>query len=278
MIRKEAEEYFRLGTSNREYLSELFEGFTDAEIVFQLVLYEEEFYTCRFLGSSMGTTHQEFQAILPLQENILYDSFELMVGREEQWSVWNKITNLDKAKKNDFVYTLASKDGKIAFGNNKFGRVPFIGTKNIVITSCCTTLAEHGNLRKGILNSFVKAEEFKDITVEHLTKAIGGKAEESLQQLKTRVSSAMEHMERAVTIQDYETLARQTQGLIIEQVTVVPLYDLENTKGGTVENAVTVVVEPYGTNRSCIGYVKNVKKNLEKNIQRSRASKRDFVF
>ena len=261
MIREEANGYFRLGTSNREVLEQLFAGYSKEEVVFQLVLYEKEFYFYRVLGSSMGTTHQQFQAVLSEQENIVYDSFELMVAQGQHWNVWKKIQNLDKATKNDYVYTLAPKSKKIAFGNNKFGRVPYIGTKNIVITSCCTTLAEIGNLRKGILTSFAKKEEFKEIEIEHITKTVGGIAEESLDQLKTRVLYAMEHIERAVTVKDYEVLAKQTQGLMIEHITVVPLYSLDNT---TNENAVTIVVEPYGTNLACSSYVKNVERTLNR--------------
>ncbi len=264
MIRKEEEEYFRLGTSNREMLEKLFQGLDDTESVLQLVLYEKDFYFYRVLGSSMGTIHQEFQTIISEQENLLYDNFELMVAQGQHWNVWNKIESLDKATKNSCVYTFSPKHRKITFGNNKFGRVPYIGTKNIIITSCCTTLAENGNLRKGILNSFVKAEEFEGIEVEHFTKAMGGMAEESLEQLKARVFRTMEDIERAVTIEDYEVLAKQTQGLMIENVTIVPLYHLDSRRSGVLENAVTVVVEPYGTNRYCMGYVKNVEKNLKR--------------
>ncbi len=264
MIRKEEEEYFRLGTSNREGLEELFQGVLETEPVLQLVLYEKEFYFYRILGSSMGTIHQEFQVLLPAKENILYDSFELMVAQEQNWNTWNKIQNLDKAKRNDYVYTISPQSKKITFGNNKFGRVPYIGTKNIVITSCCTTLAQNGNLRKGILNSFAKEGEFEGIEIEHLTKAIGGIEEETLEQLKLRVLHAMEDIERAVTVEDYEVLTKQTQGLMIENIMVVPLYNLDDKTNEGAENAVTVVVEPYGTNLSCIGYVKNVKKKLEK--------------
>lgn len=264
IIRKEEEEYFRLGTSKREVLEKLFVGLQEKEPVLQLVLYEKEFYFCRMLGSSMGTIHQEFQVVLSEQENIVYDSFELIVAKGEHWNTWEKISNLDKATRNDCVYTLAPKSKKITFGNNKFGRVPYIGTRNIVITSCSTTLAENGNLRKGILTSFAKKEEFLEITIEHLTKAMGGAEEESLEQLKVRVLHAMEDIERAVTVEDYEVLAKQTQGLMIENVTVVPFYCLDATTNQVAENAVTVLVEPYGTNLSCLGYVKNVERKLKK--------------
>ena len=70
------------------------------------------------------------------------------------------------------MYTISPQSKKITFGNNKFGRVPYIGTKNIVITSCCTTLAKNGNLRKGILNSFAKEGEFEGMT-EVLSAILG---------------------------------------------------------------------------------------------------------
>ena len=264
MIRKEYEEYFRLGTSKREVLEELFVGCSKDEPVLQLVLYERKFYVHRVLGSSRGTIHQQFQVNLLEQENIIYDSFKLMVAQEQNWSIWEKIDNWNKATKNDYVYTLSPQNKQVVFGNNKFGRVPYIGTENIVITSCCTTLAEYGNLRRGILTSFAKEEEFTDVKIEHLTKAIGGRGEESLEQLKVKVLHTMEDIERAVTIEDYEVLAKQTQGLMIENVTVVPLYQFDDRGSGVAENAVTVVVEPYGTNLSCIGYVKNVERKLKK--------------
>lgn len=264
MIRKEDAEYFRLGTSKRNVLEELFVGCSQDEPVLRLVLYEREFYSYRVLGSSRGTIHQEFQVKLLEQENIVYDSFELMVAQGQQWSIWDKIHNWNKTTKNDYVYTLSPQNKRIAFGNNKFGRVPYIGTENIVITSCCTTLAEQGNLRKGSLTSFAKKEEFEEVKIEHLTKAIGGQGEESLEQLKVRALHTMENIERAVTIEDYEVLAKQTQGLMIENITVVPLYQFGDGGSGVSENAVTVVVEPYGTNLSCIGYVSNVEKKLRK--------------
>lgn len=264
MIRKEDAEYFRLGTSKRDVLEKLFVGCSKDEPVLRLVLYEKEFYSYRVLGSSRGTIHQEFQVKLSEQEKVVYDSFALMVAQGQNWSPWEKIHNWNKATKNDYVYTISPQNKRVAFGNNKFGRVPYIGTENIVITSCCTTLAEQGNLRKGILTSFAKEEEFEEVKIEHLTKAIGGRGEESLEQLKLRALHTIENIERVVTIEDYEVLAKQTQGLMIENITVVPLYQFGDGKSGVSENAVTVVVEPYGTNLSCIGYVKNVEKKLRK--------------
>ena len=264
MIRKEHEEYFRLGTSKRDVLEELFIDCSKEERVLQLVLYEKDFYSYRVLGSSRGTIHQQFQVKLSEQENVVYDSFELMVAQGRHWSTWKKINNWNKTTKNEYVYTLSPQNNMVVFGNNKFGRVPYIGTENIVITSCCTTLSEHGNLRKGILNSFAKEKEFEGVKIEHLTRAIGGRGEESLEQLKIRALHTMEDIERAVTIEDYEVLAKQTQGLMIENIMVVPLYQFGDGGSGVSENAITVVVEPYGTNLSCIGYVKNVEKKLRR--------------
>ncbi len=268
MIKEENEKYFRLGTSSRNEVFKILEDFKKEEIVLKLVLYEKEFYNRKILGSSNGMSSQIFQ-LNEKENNIIYNLFDIMVSKNNVWEKWNKVNTLDSEDVKSKSYMLDCGKNNIKFGDNVFGRVPSIGKDNMIIVSCTMTKGSKGNIKDNIIEGFVKEEKFESIKVTQFTKASGGVDQETPEQVKKRAARAIYNEERAVTVEDYEKIAKSSQGLKIENVSVIPLYkpDLENFPTIKEENTVTVVVEPYRNNITKFdssAYIKNVTKTLNK--------------
>lgn len=256
---------WRLGTSKRQRLLELFETMQEEEIVFQLVLYTKDFFPYRFLGASDGTIYQEF--VLKDYKKAFYDSFEIMVGSGGNWTAWKKTNTLDTCNPDDNCYILNAENAAIRFGDNKHGCVPSMSLeeeKNICITSFATTLAEEGVLKKFVLKDFCRQEGFEGVEIFHYKNAVGAKNTQTTASLLKEANVAVSRLERAVSVEDYWKLVTKTPCLKIGQVTIIPLYrpGLANFPEKKAENTITIVVEPYNfcTDKTVIeGYIKNVK-------------------
>ena len=263
----------RLGTSKRAELATLFEGFEEHDAVLKLVIYDNKFYDKRMIGSSNGTAEQIFL----LQEEepaILYKDFEIMGAREASVGQrvieeWKKVNTLDEWGPTSKVYLFNPEIKGLQFGDNLKGKVPSIGRDNLFITSYKTTQGAEGNIRAGLINRFDKKEWFEGIEVFQLQGAEGGKLGESTQVLLERAMASMKNLERAITLEDYERIAKSTQGLCMVNATAIPLYKpgLIDYPKKKAENTMTVVVEPAGPiegQQKLESYLENVKKQLNK--------------
>jgi hypothetical protein len=266
----------QLTVLKQDKLEVLFEHVEAGLEVFKLVLYTEDFFPYRIIGSTSDWAEQSF--FIKDIKNILYDSFELMVGYEKEkqvWELWEKRHTLDDAKACEQVYILNSMIAGIQFGNNILGKVPAEGADNICVISCKTTQAMQGNIKEGVINSFYDSTWFKNTLLEniseiiqiiHFKQAINGCDRQTIEEQIQEATKARYSTSRAITTKDYEEIAKSTQGLMLQNATAIPLYKpgIEHSQA-IAENAVTVVIEAY--NRVNIkypleGYIENVKRKL----------------
>ncbi|MDD3569603.1 MAG: baseplate J/gp47 family protein [Lachnospiraceae bacterium] len=265
---KESEDgSFRLGTSQRERLFKSFENCHKGDVVFRLVVYSKDFYTKGIIGSSDGTAEQEFE--INGIENILYNSFEIMVKSQKGWEIWNKTETLDSCLQDEKSYIFNEQNGVIGFGDNITGKVPYWGKDNICITSCAVTKAEKGRVKAFTLEEFKEKERFSNIKIFHYRSAKGGSDGDSTEKLIKKLRTTVNETQRAVNITDYKEIATRTPGLKLGQVTVIPLYKpgMRGYPEIKAENAITLVVEPYCRvkNKATLeGYVENVRRYVGK--------------
>ncbi len=265
---------FQLGTSDREILKKRFLGFDDEETVFILVSYSEDFFDKRILGSSHGYAEQIFSIRdFDKTQNIDYKSFQIMIkGKENKaasFKEWEKSDTFDSLGPKDRAYILNPKTGMVKFGNNIKGKVPSCGNDNILVVSMKTNLGDLGNIQKGLIKSFKSEDIFYGVKINHFKDACKGENEETSKELIEKALNAVrDGQKRIVTLKDYEESVYKTQGVIINDVKVIPLYKpfMENYPSKKEENTVTVVVEPLtGKNKytNLNNYILNIKENLE---------------
>lgn len=257
---------FRLGTSKREELYESFGDIDGEDVVLRLVMYDLGFWQHEVLGSSPGTSFLELD--IRDKVNLLDEKFEIMVKSPVGWEVWQQVDTLDAAKSGDKVYFLNAQRGVLRFGDNKTGKVPSIGLNNIVVTSMACTKGSAANLQSGILENFQR-EEFDDVDIFQFMEASGGRDAATVAEKLSLVEKVLTERHSAVTAADYEALALMSPALLLENVTVIPLYKpgLKNYPADSVANAVTLLIEPYGMSQNpnvLAAYKANVAGHMEK--------------
>lgn len=251
----------RLATSDRQKLFDAFSGMTSDTNVFLLLLYQQDFASKRILGISNGAIHQEYS--VPLEKNAVYDSFSLMVQEKQNASVWEKVESLDGCNNIAPVYMLHAAKAAVRFGDHHDGKAPAPNSQ-IILTSFATTKLAQGNIQAHVLDGILP----DGIQVWQYQNGIGGKDAESKEELLMRIRTCMDTQKRAVTAEDYRTLAMQTPGLCMGQVTVLPLYrpHLKRYPQVQEENAVTLVIAPsvFTQNQNAIqGYLQTVRQYME---------------
>ena len=183
------------------------------------------------IGTGDGFPNQVFELHL---EHLFYEAFSLLIydSYDKHWHIWQRTDNLLEAGHLDRVYRLDERMGTVIFGDGIHGRMP---DGEIRIVSMAFTRAEQGNLQGGCISDADVADaiwddaEYRDLN--------GGTAAETPEQSLRRGQDEWRIPDRAVTIQDYETIVRAAPGLMIRNCHV--------TAGAPDQNRVNIAFEPY---------------------------------
>lgn len=172
----------------------------------------------------VGTaTGDPLQAYKLRNAPVLPQGFQVVTLEGEQSRSWTLRPDLDASGRADAHFVLDASSGVVAFGDGERGRVP---TKDaLIVASFATTRAEEGNLEQGRVNQLADTPHNRavlpdfDTVKDQLTEitnalpAAGGAAAETLTHAAGRALTVVERTERAVTLADYERLARETPGV-----------------------------------------------------------------
>ena len=94
-----------------------------------------------------------------------------------------------------------------------------------------------------------------------------GADKETIEECFWRFMRESTHTHRAVTMEDYETLVRQTPGLLIHKVKATTSFLTKSWENQTADNTVYIVVKPYSEEtmpKLSSGYERNIRAMLEK--------------
>ena len=193
-----------------------------------------------------GLLQQVFLDLLLSDRLEVQTSVPGAIGDDEglTWAIWDQVENFERSGPDDRHYVLDSDNGLIYFGNGLNGRVP---TTSEVIRARFYRYSqlERGNLpahRQWSLAvqlppgaSFAKQE--------NLTPAAGGRGAETIDEAKSRSRAVFRTDTPVLTIADYDQLVRNTPGLRVARVKVLPNF---NPELGCLKipGDVTIVVEP----------------------------------
>jgi predicted phage baseplate assembly protein len=173
------------------------------------------------LGIGDGTPAQQMQ--LP-QVPIDQASLALFSYENSGWQPWRLRPDLDASRRADRDFLLDATSGVVTFGNGEHGMTAPPGVP--LIARYRATRADAGNLAAGVVNTLVDSPHNRavladfaavqaQVAVNNPVAAAGGTAAETLGAAIGRTIAMLAAPERAVTLEDYETLALNTPGTAV---------------------------------------------------------------
>jgi Baseplate J-like protein len=179
-----------------------------------------------FLGDGTGAPLQ--QLTMPAKP-VQHASFRLFTIEQGEWCEWSLRPDFDASGRDDAHFLLDATNGTVSFGDGERGRVP--PQQAQIIATYDATRAETGNLAAGKITCLALSphnqaipdfdcEKVKDqlSQITNPLPAMGGLAAETFTHAAGRAFEAVEAPQRAVTLADYEALARQAPGVRLARV------------------------------------------------------------
>ena len=193
------------------------------------------------LGSSDGTPNQAFTLRnIP----VVAGSLILQVDEGEGWKTWTEVDDLSGSTRDDAHYVLNRVTGEVRFGDGVHGRIPLPlrGGNNVMALEYRYGGGKRGNVGREkitVLHTPIPGVE----GVTNKRPANGGRDEETLESAKRRGPMELKSRHRAVTVEDFEFLAKETPGVRIRRAKALPLYH-PDFPGLDVPGVVSVIIVP----------------------------------
>lgn len=162
------------------------------------------------LAISSGSPNMLFQLT---ETPIVEDSIKVYVKEGSSYTEWTKVNYLIDYGPTDLIYTTFFTDTNtfyIQFGDGISGAIPALGT--YIQASYTVGGGIIGNISENTLNEIVYIPGVVDpttveLTVTNLTDGVGGFNPETLEQIRELAPLSYRVNSRAVTLQDFESLA-----------------------------------------------------------------------
>jgi len=209
--------------------------------------------TKQTLGSSNGLPDQSFEILdKPL---IHVTKLKVKDLKSNKYSIWNQVEDFDSSGPDDKHYRIDVSGPAVIFGNGEKGDIPE-SESEIIATF------RYGTIRKDLDLNAIK------LTLQDKSKSIpgnynhtiisSGKEPEDIDTAIKRTRYQLRHSTKAVNMNDYENLVKNTPGVVVERVTAVP--DSKN-------NLVNVIVIPKSSLHNPVptsGFLRTINEYLNK--------------
>lgn len=165
------------------------------------------------------------------QKPVVESSFQLFTLEQDGWHIWKSKPDFDASRRCDADFLLDSFRGIVTLGDGEKSRVAPLGVP--IIVTYHTTNAGSGNLAKNKILQLCKSPHNEALLIDFDSIKGGiasitnqeilseGLDEEKLANVIGRVIELMEITQRAVTLEDYETLAFRTPGVYLARVKTI---------------------------------------------------------
>jgi predicted phage baseplate assembly protein len=195
------------------------------------------------VGGSQGTPNQTFTLS---STPVLDGTLELTIDEGSGPEPWTEVDDFSGSGPNDNVYLLDPTTGVITLGDGVQGHIPVANLSNpsgsIVALSYQFGGGANTNIAAGSALTLMTSIPGVDTGALSMPfDAYGGSDEETLQSAMNRAPEALKSQNRAVTAEDYETLAKQAGP--IARTKALPLYH-PDFPGMQVPGVVSVIVVP----------------------------------
>jgi hypothetical protein len=177
------------------------------------------------VGKGSGMSGQEVALGLT---NVEPASLQIEVEEEEGMVPWRQVPDVQMGGRNERIYALDPEAGTIRFGDGMHGLAPAIG-KAIHVAYARTGGGIAGNLPPGTLKAIDPPPPAggglpPKLKLLQPLATTGGIDAETLVSAEARVPSLLRHGDRAVTREDWRTLALQTPGVTLGRVEVLERF------------------------------------------------------
>ncbi len=191
-------------------------------------------------------------------QQILPHSVRIFLEDEDQPGRFHPYTYVENffgstPESRHFTIDLAS--GELVFGDGFAGYPP---ESKILLLGLAVTQGKAGNLSKG---SALTPSEITQTTLHTLQDARGGRQAEGVPECFARLQDSLEHPQRLVSLQDIQTIVKETPGLRIQDCILKPGAQGETSH----PNLLHLVVKPYGQDRPTLStaYQENILQYLQ---------------
>lgn len=198
------------------------------------------------VGISDGSADQQFALS---QTQVDPTTFVLEVDMPGfGFQAWQAVDDLAVLQGPVPAYILDPEAGTVRFGNQMQGMIPPVG-RRIRVRQMRAGGGVTGNLPAASLSSIKALDASGNPVAQKITAlqpipTTGGADSETLEQAQQRLPSRLKHQERAVTADDYQSLAQEVPGAGVSRVEVLPLFKPQ-TRTINVPGVVSVMVIPY---------------------------------
>ncbi len=194
------------------------------------------------LGYTLGIADEP---LLLDAENVYEITLALIDDAHEyaQMQLWHYTDDLLAAAYDAAVFTIDTATRTIRFGDGIHGmQVP--AKRRVVAVTLSTSQFEGGNVLAGSIRQ-LHSPALGIQSVHNLADASGGVRRLDSHALEGQIEAKLTQITRAVTAEDYQQLTKQTPGLVIDSVQVLPmqLY-AQHCQLPATHNTVVVVVKP----------------------------------
>ncbi len=219
------------------------------------------------VGPSNGRPNQTFQLarypVLPLPNGV-----DGIIAVDEDdgngFVTWKEVTDFASSGASDKHYMLNHSTGALSFGDGVHGKIPHwksgnssnrddADVPNIKATSYQWGGGERGNAGANTITTLLASIPFVQ-AVTNPRPSYGGADEESIEDAKARAPNTLHSRDRAVTVEDFASLATETPAAHIKRAQAFPLlnpnFRLVRSADGMAQaqvpipGAITVVVVP----------------------------------
>ena len=166
---------------------------------------------------------------------------------KECWVRWHEVPDFYGSEPRDRHYVINHLSGEIQFGNGRNGLIPSLSKNNIRMAYYQTGGGDAGNKPAGTIVQLKTTIPYVN-QVTNYEAATGGAEAETVEALIDRIPRRIRHNDRAVTLEDYEDLAREASAEVT-QAKCFPLRNLaENPLDETkVTGTVSIIIVPQST-------------------------------
>jgi predicted phage baseplate assembly protein len=166
----------------------------------------------------------------------------------EVWVRWHAVAAMSLSTPSDRHYVVDNVTGTITFGDSVHGRIPPAGKDNIVARIYRAGGGAKGQCAARTLTELKTAIAFVDKVFNHEASR-GGADQEAIANVATSGPLRIKSRDRAVTVEDYEWLAREAAGEVAKSrclaLTKADFLTEENRQG-TDSGWITVIIVPQG--------------------------------
>jgi predicted phage baseplate assembly protein len=246
----------RLAATNYELSPRIATLLTNTTLALQATTYRDE-----VLGRSDGRPGQAYSVtntpMVTLDEPLIVAgaygrkvtvySVRVEIDEGQGPLAWQEVDDFDKSGPDDPHFVCDRNTGVITLGNGHHGRIAiaFGGPSGNVIAR----FYQSGGGIKGMVAAGAISEIQSYLpgidSASNPFPAYGGGDEESIEDAKLRAPAELKSKGRAVTSEDFETLAKDTPGVRVRRAKAVPLAH-PDYPGASIPGSVTVIVVPDG--------------------------------